>query len=89
MSHTLTIEVPDTIYEPLQKTAAQNGQSPEALVTQWISIAVQRLTEDPLEQFIGALRSQGSDWADHHDQYLGKAIADTMSITAPENTSHD
>jgi hypothetical protein len=55
MSHTLTIEVPDNIYEPLRKTALQNGQSPEALVTQWISIAVQHLKDDPLEQFIGGL----------------------------------
>jgi hypothetical protein len=87
MSHTLTIEVSDAVYEPLQKTAAQSGQSPEALVTQWISIAVQRLAEDPLEQFIGTLSSQRPDWADHHDQYLGKAVADTMQTTAPETTS--
>jgi hypothetical protein len=47
---------------------------------------VQRLAEDPLEQFIGALSSQRPDWADHHDQYLGKAVADTMQTTAPETT---
>src|SRR5215212_7861041 len=89
MSHTLTIEVPDNVYEPLQRTASQSGQSPEALVTQWISVAVQQFTDDPLEQFIGALRSQDSDWADHHGQYLGKAIADTMQTTTPKNTSDD
>lgn len=89
MSHTLTIEVPDDLYEPLRKTASQHGQSPEALVTQWISLAVQQFTDDPLEQFIGALRSQNSDWANHHDQYLGKTVADTMQFTAPENTADD
>ena len=89
MSHTLTIEVPDNIYEPLRRTASQNGQSPEALVTQWISLAVQQLTDDPLEQFIGALHSQGSEWADHHDQYLGKTVADTMQTTAPDNAADD
>jgi hypothetical protein len=89
MSHTLTIEVPDNIYDPLRRTALQNGQSPEALITQWVSIAVQQLTDDPLEQFIGALRSQGSDWADHHDQHLGQAVADTMLSMAPENDSDD
>jgi hypothetical protein len=72
MSHTLTIEAPDDLYEPLRQTAAQHGQSPETLVTQWISLAVQQFMDDPLEQFIGALRSQGSNWADRHDQYLGK-----------------
>jgi len=89
MSHLLTIEVPDNIYESLRETALQNGQSPEALVTQWISMTVQRLIGDPLEQFIGALSSQGSDWADHHDQYLGKAVAKTMQSTAPGNAVDD
>lgn len=89
MSHTLMIEVPDDLYEPLQKTASQHGQSPEDLVTQWISLAVQQGVDDPLEQFIGALSSQGADtdWADRHDQYLGKAVADTMQTTAPGNAS--
>ncbi len=82
MSHTLTIEVPDNIYEPLKKTASQNGQSPEVFITQWISTAMQQLTGDPLEQFIGALRSQVSDWADLHDQYLGKTVAETMQTSA-------
>lgn len=89
MSHMLTIEVPDNVYEPLRRTAAQSGQSPEALVTQWISLAVQQQTDDPLEQFIGALRSQDSDWADHHDQYLGKAVADTMQTAEPDTAADD
>ena len=89
MSHTLTIEVPDNIYEPLRRTAAQSGQSPEALVAQWVSLAVQQQTDDPLEQFIGALRGPGSDWAERHDQFLGQAVADTMQTTAPNNASDD
>lgn len=89
MSHTLTIEVPDDLYEPLRKTASQHGQSPEALVTQWISLAVQQFADDPLEQFIGALSSQDTDWADRHDQYLGKAVADTVRTTPPGNASDD
>jgi hypothetical protein len=89
MSYTLTIEVPDSIYEPLQRTASQTGQSPEALITQWVSVAVKQFADDPLEQFIGALRSQGSDWADNHDQHLGKAIANTMQTSVPRNTADD
>jgi hypothetical protein len=76
-------------YEPLTKTASQNGQSPEALVTQWVSLAVRQFTDDPLALFIGALRSQGSDCADHHDQYVGKAVAETMRSTVLENTADD
>ena len=89
MSHTLTIEVPDTIYKPLKRTAAQSGQSPEALVIQWLSLAVQQQTDDPLEQFIGALRGPGSAWADRHDQFLGQVVADTMQTTIPNNASDD
>lgn len=89
MSHTLTIEVPDNVYEPLRRAAAQSGQSPEAFITQWVSLAVQQQIDDPLEQFIGSLRSQGADWADRHDQYLGKAVADTMQTAAPENAADD
>lgn len=89
MSYSLTIEVPDNIYEPLKKTAEQSGQSPEALATQWLAIAVQHLKEDPLEQFIGGLRSQGVDWADRHDEYLGKAVAGTMQTSAPDNATDD
>jgi hypothetical protein len=72
MSHTLTLDIPDTVYEPLKKTAEQSGQAPEALAVQWLAAAIQHLVDDPLEKFIGAFSSQGSDWADHHDQYLGQ-----------------
>jgi hypothetical protein len=70
MSHTFTLDIPEEIDEPLKKTAEQNGQSPETLAVQWLTVAVQRLVDDPLEKFIGAFDSQETDWADHHDQYL-------------------
>jgi hypothetical protein len=89
MSHTLSIEVPDNVYEPLRRTASRSGQSPEALVTQSVSLLVQQLSDEPLEQFIGSLNSQGSDWADHHDQHLGKAIASTMQTSMLRNVSDD
>lgn len=85
--HTLTLEVPEAVYEPLRKTAEQSGQSPEVLAVQWLTAAVQQLVEDPVEKFIGAFNSQGSDWADHHDRYVGQSIAETMRNTAPEGPS--
>ncbi len=87
MSHTLTIDIPEEVYEPLKKTAEQSGQSPETLVVQWLAAAVQHLVDDPVEQFIGAFDSQGSDWADHHDQYLGKSLAETIRDAGPESRS--
>ena len=82
MSHTLTLNVPENVYEPLRKTAEQSGQSPEGVALQWLAAAVQHLVEDPVEKFIGAFNSQGTDWADHHDQHLGQSVAETMRTLA-------
>ena len=41
-------------------TKKKSGRPPESLES------------DPLEKFIGAFSSSGSDWADHHDKYLGE-----------------
>jgi hypothetical protein len=84
MSYTLTLDIPEDVYEPLKRTAEQSGQSPEVLAVQWLTTAVQHLVEDPLEKFIGAFNSQGSDWADHHDQHLGQSVAETMRNTPSE-----
>lgn len=78
MSHILTLEVPEEVYKVLMKTAEQTGQPPEALAVQWLAAMAQHLVDDPLEQFIGAFSSHGSDWAEHHDTYLGRSITETM-----------
>ena len=74
MSHSLTLDLPEAVYEPLKKTAEQKGQSPETLAIQWLAAAVQGLPDDPLEQFIGAFNTRSTDWADRHDHYLGQSI---------------
>ena len=78
MGHTLTLELPEEVYQSLLQTAAQAGEPPEAVAVQLLTTATQRRAEDPLEPFIGAFNSEGSDWADRHDAYLGKAVRDTM-----------
>jgi hypothetical protein len=78
MGHTLTLDVPEDVYQSLLQKAEQTGQLPEALAVQLLATATQRRIDDPLEQFIGAFSSHGSDWADHHDAYLGKSVQDTM-----------
>jgi hypothetical protein len=83
MSHTLTIDIPDGIFEILSSTARQIGKPPEAVAAQWLIAAVQQLADDPLEQFIGAFDSAGSDWADQHDYYLGVATRGGMPGTMP------
>lgn len=78
MSYTLTLEVPDDVYQSLLKTAKETGQAPEFLAVRWLATATQT-PADPLEHFIGAFNSQGSDWIEHHDEYLGSAAASTES----------
>jgi hypothetical protein len=84
MGHTLTLDVPEGVYQSLQRQAEQTGQSPETVAVQLLAAATQLPGEDPLEQFIGAFSSQGLDWADHHDAYLGQSVRDTMCRETPE-----
>ncbi|WP_129677581.1 hypothetical protein [Candidatus Chloroploca sp. Khr17] len=83
MSHTLQISVPDTLYETLTKTAQQTGQPLEAIATKWLTVAAEQFAHDPLDAFIGAFDSGGSDWADNHDHYLGQAGRDEPTGITP------
>jgi hypothetical protein len=75
MEHTLTLELSNTIYEPLTKTARQTGKTPEQLAIEWLEQAAHIVLQDPLEDFIGVFHSDVPDWADEHDKYLGQALA--------------
>ena len=76
MGHTLTLELSEDVYQSLVQTAKQVGQPPEVYAVQLLATATQHQADDPVEQFIGAFDSQGCDWADHHDAYLGKSVMD-------------
>lgn len=69
MGHAMTLNVPDEVYRSLVQRAEEAGQKPESLAVQLLASATE---PDPLEEFIGAFDSRGSDWADRHDAYLGK-----------------
>jgi hypothetical protein len=84
MGHTLTLDLPENVYQCLRQQAEQTGQSPETVAVQWLVTATQASVDDPLEQFIGAFNSHGTDWADHHDAYLGQAVRDTLDHMASE-----
>lgn len=72
MGHTMTLNVPEELYRSLVQRAEEAGQEPESLAVQLLTTATGPGVYDPLEPFIGAFSSQGSDWADRHDAYLGK-----------------
>jgi hypothetical protein len=78
MGHTLTLEVPEDLYQPLAETARQTGRTPEELAAQMLSKAIREELDDPIEKFIGALRSQVPDWADQHDKYLRQTLMEEM-----------
>jgi hypothetical protein len=74
MGYSLTLELPENVYQSLLKTANQIGQQPEALAVQWLKKITQQQETDPLEKFIGAFNSNIPDWADEHDKYLGQSL---------------
>ncbi len=78
MEHTMTLNLPESIYRSLIRKAEQSGQPPEALTLLLLASAVQPEAGDPLEAFIGAFDSGGSDWADRHDVHLGNSLQQKM-----------
>ena len=78
MGHTLTLDVPEEVYQSLIQQAEHTGQPPEAVAVQLLATATQHRVDDPLEQFIGAFCSYGADWTDEHDVYLGKVVASSI-----------
>ncbi len=87
MSYVLKLDVPSEIYEPLRQIAERAGQSPEMVAVKWLAAATSQFSDDPMENFIGAWRSDESSWPDQHDAYLGKAIAN--HLTDAKNGAHD
>ena len=84
MSHTFELKLPDSIHESLIKKAKSSGLSPEELITELIKAAVEDDNKDPLEDFIGAFNSGGSDWADEHDRYIGKSAINNNARSSTE-----
>lgn len=74
MTHALTLELPEQVYEALMETAKRQGQRPEAVAVQWLATASESQLDDPFEQFIGVFSSNVPDWADRQDEHLGAAM---------------
>jgi hypothetical protein len=74
MGYTLTLEVPEDVYEPLAKAAEQSGQKLEALAVEWLVLGMHTVIHDPLEEFIGSFTSDLPDWTEKHDEYLGQIL---------------
>ena len=75
MSESVTLQIPDDVYETLKRLAREQGRSPEDAGAEWLSQAVRRAGEDPLDAVIGILATDVPGWADRHDEYLGATLA--------------
>ena len=74
MAHTLTIDIAETVYDTLEKWAAHQGTTPEALAGDWVARRAIELENDPLMRWAGAIDSEIADVAERHDEYLGQAL---------------
>jgi hypothetical protein len=74
MGHTLILEVPEEVYEPLFRKAKQTGETPEKIVAVWLANAVKSLTDDPLLQLAGVFASDATDVSERHDEYIGQGL---------------
>jgi hypothetical protein len=87
MGHALMIDLPEDVYQGLIQQAEQTGQPPEAVAVQLLVAAIQHRGDEPLEQFIGAFSGHAADWADQHDEYLGKAAWSSLGPTTSKGDS--
>ena len=74
MTHSLVLEVPENIYQPLAEEAEAKGRKIEEIALEKLAKAETQEIKDPFEKFIGAFNSNGMNWADKHDEYLGENL---------------
>ncbi len=72
MTHSLTLEVPENIYQPLAEKAAAEGRKVEDVALEKLANGDESSLKDPLDKFIGAFKGDIPDWAENHDKYLGE-----------------
>ena len=79
MERSLTLHVPDEVFEPLAETAKREGKSPENLAIEWLRTVILGTSHDPVEEFIGTFHSDLPDWTDRHEALLGHVSMEEMS----------
>ena len=75
MIHSLVLEVPESIYQPIVEEAEAEGRKIEEIALERLAVKKPKLTDDLLDEFVGAFKSDVPDWADNHDKYLRKPDA--------------
>jgi hypothetical protein len=78
MGHTLTLDIPEEVYESLFRKAKQAGRTPEDMVLEWLTRSAQGLADDPLLQLAGTFESALTDVSDRHDDYIGQGLREEL-----------
>jgi len=80
MTHTLTLELPEQVYEPLLKVAQRTGTTLEHVALEYITNEVACFENDPVEKFIGAFDSGVADLGSRHDEYIGESLMRELHV---------
>ena len=78
MTHQLTLEIADEIYQPLAEKAKATGQSVEAVVRDCLAASVNLAPGSLLGRWAGAFSSGVPDAGTRHHEYLGQVLYDEM-----------
>ncbi len=76
MPKALTLNVPDEVYQSLQRIAAETGQGPEELSVDMLIGAIHRFDTDPLLKLAGCLDIDAGDAVERHDYYVGHTLTE-------------
>ncbi len=74
ITHSLLLEVPESIYQPIVEGARAEGRKVEEIALERLANGNPKKIDDPSEKFIGSFDSKGMDWARRHDEYLGENL---------------
>ncbi len=75
MAHSVTLNIPDNLYYSLLEISNKTGKKTDELMIEYLQAMIVNKEDDPLEEFIGAVNSNISDWTENHDIYLGKSLS--------------
>lgn len=79
MTHQITLEIPDEVYQPLLQKAQATGQAVEAVASACLAESLQKeLPGSRLRRWAGAFASGLPDAATRHHDYLGQALQDEL-----------
>ena len=74
MTHSITLELPETVYRSLAEKASKKGKVIEEIALEKLAVQSPEDIPDPLDEFIGAFSSGIGDVGANHDRYIGENL---------------